>query len=165
MPTRVGNHIIMQTEAPNHHRVSIPGHKPLRTGTLNAILCEVSAAKNVSREAVLDTLRVASSTRGVGAHRTLLAGPIHPQGAPDGVSRCCAECRVGQWPDCSTEYQENGGAPFEGPHWVDPVKCSQRIVVGLAGAELGDLRHDLQLAGHRCHEADKRDGTPNLSAV
>lgn len=53
---QVGSHIILQTEAPKHHRLSVPDHKPLRTGTLNAILREVSVAKNVSREAILDTL-------------------------------------------------------------------------------------------------------------
>jgi predicted RNA binding protein YcfA (HicA-like mRNA interferase family) len=53
---QVGSHIILQTEAPKHHRLSVPDHKPLRTGTLNAILREVSVAKNVSREDVLNTL-------------------------------------------------------------------------------------------------------------
>lgn len=33
-----GSHIIMQTETPAHHRISVPDHSPLRLGTLNAIL-------------------------------------------------------------------------------------------------------------------------------
>ena len=52
---QVGSHIILQTEMPTHHRLSVPDHKPLRMGTLNAILREVSAAKNVPREAILET--------------------------------------------------------------------------------------------------------------
>lgn len=53
---QVGSHIILQTEAPQHHRVSVPDHKPLRIGTLNAILREVAAAKGVTREDILATL-------------------------------------------------------------------------------------------------------------
>ncbi len=53
---QVGSHIILQTETPGHHRVSIPDHKPLRLGTLNAILREVAAAKQASREAILGSL-------------------------------------------------------------------------------------------------------------
>jgi len=52
---QVGSHIILQTESPRHHRIAIPDHKPLRVGTLNAILREVAAAKNVTREDILDT--------------------------------------------------------------------------------------------------------------
>lgn len=53
---RVGSHIILQTETPQHHRVSVPDHKPLRIGTLNAILRQVAAAKGVTREDILATL-------------------------------------------------------------------------------------------------------------
>ncbi len=53
---QVGSHIILHTEAPKHHRVSIPDHKPLRIGTMNAILHEVATAKGVTREAILATL-------------------------------------------------------------------------------------------------------------
>ena len=53
---QVGSHIILQTETPGHHRVSIPDHKPLRLGTLNAILREVAAAKKTTREALLGSL-------------------------------------------------------------------------------------------------------------
>ena len=52
---QVGSHIILQTETPRHHRIAIPDHKPLRIGTLNAILREVAADKNVTREDILDT--------------------------------------------------------------------------------------------------------------
>ena len=53
---QVGSHIILQTETPGHHRVSIPDHKPLRIGTLNAILRELAAAKGVTREEILASL-------------------------------------------------------------------------------------------------------------
>ena len=50
---QVGSHIILQTDSPQRHRISVPDHKPLRIGTLNAILRQVAAAKGVSREAIL----------------------------------------------------------------------------------------------------------------
>jgi predicted RNA binding protein YcfA (HicA-like mRNA interferase family) len=53
---QVGSHIILQTEVPGHHRLSVPDHKPLRLGTLNAILRSVAAAKGVSREDLLASL-------------------------------------------------------------------------------------------------------------
>jgi len=52
----VGSHIILQTEEPGHHRLSVPDHKPLRIGTLSAILRDVAAAKHVAREDILDSL-------------------------------------------------------------------------------------------------------------
>jgi predicted RNA binding protein YcfA (HicA-like mRNA interferase family) len=53
---QVGSHIIVQTEVPGHHRLSVPDHKPLRLGTLNAILRAVAAVKRVSREEILASL-------------------------------------------------------------------------------------------------------------
>jgi predicted RNA binding protein YcfA (HicA-like mRNA interferase family) len=50
---QVGSHIILQTETPKHHRLAIPDHKPLRIGTLNAILRQVATAKGTTREAIL----------------------------------------------------------------------------------------------------------------
>jgi hypothetical protein len=46
----------LQTETPDHHRVSVPDHKPLRFGTFNAILREVATAKETTREAIIATL-------------------------------------------------------------------------------------------------------------
>ena len=40
-----GSHIILQTEVPRHHRIPIPDHKPLRLGTLNAILNALARAQ------------------------------------------------------------------------------------------------------------------------
>jgi predicted RNA binding protein YcfA (HicA-like mRNA interferase family) len=53
---QVGSHIILQTDEPGHHRLSVPDHKPLRVGTLNGILRDVAAAKRVSREDILASL-------------------------------------------------------------------------------------------------------------
>jgi predicted RNA binding protein YcfA (HicA-like mRNA interferase family) len=53
---RVGSHIIVQTEHPVHHRLSVPAHAPLRVGTLNAILRDVARAKAVSRDEITDSL-------------------------------------------------------------------------------------------------------------
>jgi predicted RNA binding protein YcfA (HicA-like mRNA interferase family) len=53
---QVGSHVILQTENPVHHRLSVPDHKPLRLGTLNAILRDVAAAKRVTREEILASL-------------------------------------------------------------------------------------------------------------
>jgi predicted RNA binding protein YcfA (HicA-like mRNA interferase family) len=50
---QAGSHIILQTESPGHHRLSVPDHSPLRIGTLNAILRQVAAAKGVARETIL----------------------------------------------------------------------------------------------------------------
>jgi predicted RNA binding protein YcfA (HicA-like mRNA interferase family) len=53
---QVGSYIILQTETPQHHRLSVPDRKPLRIGTLNAILRQVAAAKGVARKDLLATL-------------------------------------------------------------------------------------------------------------
>jgi len=53
---QAGSHIILQTDTPEYHRISVPAHKPLRIGTLNAILRSVAAAKHCMREAILASL-------------------------------------------------------------------------------------------------------------
>jgi predicted RNA binding protein YcfA (HicA-like mRNA interferase family) len=52
-----GSHVILQTETPNHQRLSVPNHNPLRVGTLNAIFRAVATHKRVERQALLDSLR------------------------------------------------------------------------------------------------------------
>ena len=32
-----GSHVILQTDTPQHHRLAVPDHNPLRIGTLNSI--------------------------------------------------------------------------------------------------------------------------------
>jgi predicted RNA binding protein YcfA (HicA-like mRNA interferase family) len=51
---QVGSHIILQTEEPVHHRISVPAHRQPRIGTLNSILRSVASHKGVAREAILD---------------------------------------------------------------------------------------------------------------
>ena len=53
---QVGSHIVLQTDTPAPHRVSVPDHDSLRVGTLNAILRAVAKAKGVSREEVVAKL-------------------------------------------------------------------------------------------------------------
>ncbi len=53
---QVGSHIILQSDAPTPHRLSVPDHKPLRIGTLNALLRGVAAAKGVSRQEIIQSL-------------------------------------------------------------------------------------------------------------
>ena len=49
-------HIILQTDQPTPHRVSVPDHFPLRLGTFNAILRAVAYAKLVSKDDVIRSL-------------------------------------------------------------------------------------------------------------
>jgi predicted RNA binding protein YcfA (HicA-like mRNA interferase family) len=53
---QVGSHIILQTQQPVSHRIAIPAHRPLKVGTLNAILSDVAAHKNIRKEDVLKDL-------------------------------------------------------------------------------------------------------------
>jgi predicted RNA binding protein YcfA (HicA-like mRNA interferase family) len=53
---QVGSHIILQTAQPSAHRLAVPAHKSLRIGTLNSILRDVAAHKEVDREAILSGL-------------------------------------------------------------------------------------------------------------
>jgi predicted RNA binding protein YcfA (HicA-like mRNA interferase family) len=51
-----GSHIILQTDSPRAHRLSVPNHNPLRPGTLNAILRAVAGAKGIDKTEVLSKL-------------------------------------------------------------------------------------------------------------
>jgi predicted RNA binding protein YcfA (HicA-like mRNA interferase family) len=53
---QVGSHIILQTEEPEHHRVSVPDHSPLRIGSFNGILRAVAQAKRITREEIITSL-------------------------------------------------------------------------------------------------------------
>ena len=50
---QVGSHMILETQVPSAHRISVPAHKALRIGTLNSVLASVAAHKQVSKEAIL----------------------------------------------------------------------------------------------------------------
>lgn len=51
-----GSHIILHSDSPRSHRLSVPEHSPLRTGTLNAILRAVANAKGIDKADVLAKL-------------------------------------------------------------------------------------------------------------
>ena len=51
-----GSHIILETDTPSQHRISIPNHNPLRVGTLNAILRAVARVQGVEKEDILQHL-------------------------------------------------------------------------------------------------------------
>jgi predicted RNA binding protein YcfA (HicA-like mRNA interferase family) len=53
---REGSHIILQVETPQHHRLAVPDHHPLRLGTLNAILRSVASVQGVEKEDILRRL-------------------------------------------------------------------------------------------------------------
>lgn len=52
---QVGSHIILETSAPTHHRIS-PDHHPLRLGTFSSIFRAVAGHKGVPREAIIADL-------------------------------------------------------------------------------------------------------------
>ena len=47
-----GSHVILETDAPRRHRLSVPAHKVLRLGTLSAILRAVARAQGASKDEV-----------------------------------------------------------------------------------------------------------------
>ena len=53
---QTGSHIILVTEQPSHHRISIPAHKPIRVGTLEDILKDVTSHNGVRKEDILKSL-------------------------------------------------------------------------------------------------------------
>ena len=53
---KVGSHVILETGAPSHQRIAIPGHNAIRVGTLSAILRTVSTHKGIRREDILTSL-------------------------------------------------------------------------------------------------------------
>ncbi|TDW99740.1 putative RNA binding protein YcfA (HicA-like mRNA interferase family) [Dinghuibacter silviterrae] len=53
-PTRqTGSHIRLTTDRNGQHHITIPNHTPIKVGTLNAILSEVSMHLGISKEAIL----------------------------------------------------------------------------------------------------------------
>jgi predicted RNA binding protein YcfA (HicA-like mRNA interferase family) len=53
---QVGSHIVLETDTPAHHRLSVPEHDHLRVGTLNAMLGSVAKAKGISKSDILRSL-------------------------------------------------------------------------------------------------------------
>ncbi|MBK8989076.1 MAG: type II toxin-antitoxin system HicA family toxin [Chloroflexi bacterium] len=53
---QVGSHIRLTTTRNGEHHITIPRHRPLRIGTLNAILRDVAQHLDMSRDELLDAL-------------------------------------------------------------------------------------------------------------
>jgi predicted RNA binding protein YcfA (HicA-like mRNA interferase family) len=51
-----GSHVILETNTPRQHRISIPDHPSLGIGTLNAILKAIAKVQGVERETILQRL-------------------------------------------------------------------------------------------------------------
>ena len=53
---QTGSHIRLITDSGGEHQVTIPRHKDLRVGTLNAILGDVANHLGLNRDELIDTL-------------------------------------------------------------------------------------------------------------
>lgn len=53
---QTGSHIRLTMDLPTQHHVTIPAHDPLKLGTLAAILGDVAARQEISRDVLLDRL-------------------------------------------------------------------------------------------------------------
>ena len=53
---REGSHVTLQTDSPERHRITVPDHKALRVGTLNAILRAVAKAQGVGKQELIRKL-------------------------------------------------------------------------------------------------------------
>lgn len=51
-----GSHIIIRTRQNGEHSVSVPNHKPLKVGTLNAILADIADHLGLDKADVLTTV-------------------------------------------------------------------------------------------------------------
>lgn len=53
---QTGSHMRLTTQRGGEHHITIPRHKPLRVGTLNAILKDIAQHLGMEREELLRTL-------------------------------------------------------------------------------------------------------------
>jgi predicted RNA binding protein YcfA (HicA-like mRNA interferase family) len=51
-----GSHVRLRHEGPPVHSVTVPMHKPLKTGTLHGILSEVAQKRSISIASIADLL-------------------------------------------------------------------------------------------------------------
>ena len=51
-----GSHIILQTPPPNAHSVTVPNHRPVRIGTLKAILDDIAERRGITSGDLLKLL-------------------------------------------------------------------------------------------------------------
>jgi predicted RNA binding protein YcfA (HicA-like mRNA interferase family) len=55
---QTGSHLRLTTMKNGEHHITIPTHNPLRTGTLSAILSDVAEHVRISREELIEQLRI-----------------------------------------------------------------------------------------------------------
>lgn len=53
---QTGSHLRLTIASPSEHHVTIPVHDPLKVGTLAAILADVAAHHEISRDELLERL-------------------------------------------------------------------------------------------------------------
>ena len=53
---QTGSHIRLTTSLKGEHHITIPNHRPLKIGTLNAILSDVAEHLKISRGEILEKL-------------------------------------------------------------------------------------------------------------
>ncbi|WP_395747373.1 type II toxin-antitoxin system HicA family toxin [Prosthecobacter sp.] len=55
---QAGSHMILRSDSPRSHSVTVPNHKPLKVGTLSSILHEVALQRGMSVETLLAEMRL-----------------------------------------------------------------------------------------------------------
>lgn len=55
---QVGSHVILRTKEPRPHSVTVPAHRPVKVGTLAAILHAVAVERNLTTEAVISAMKL-----------------------------------------------------------------------------------------------------------
>jgi predicted RNA binding protein YcfA (HicA-like mRNA interferase family) len=53
---QTGSHVRLTTQRDGEHNITVPAHDPIKVGTLNAILKEVSEHTNLSRNKLVELL-------------------------------------------------------------------------------------------------------------
>jgi predicted RNA binding protein YcfA (HicA-like mRNA interferase family) len=53
---QTGSHVRLTTQRNGEHNITVPAHDPIKVGTLNAILKEVSEHANLSRNELVELL-------------------------------------------------------------------------------------------------------------
>ena len=55
---QAGSHVILRSESPRMHSVTVPNHKPLKVGTLSSILHEIALQRSMSVETLLGEMKL-----------------------------------------------------------------------------------------------------------
>jgi predicted RNA binding protein YcfA (HicA-like mRNA interferase family) len=51
-----GRHIRLTCQFPNAHHITIPDHNPIKIGTLSAILADIAASRNQTKEELINQI-------------------------------------------------------------------------------------------------------------